>query len=190
MTVRFYTHSAKKWAEGIALIDSGATENFMNLNYAQWLGLPIKCLEKPRRLFNVDGTKYRARKLQFYTDVSLQTGTQHTNHYLFLSDLGEVKAIFDYPWFVAMQPKIVSRPGRRDRVIELIFICRTAGLLLTTHDLISSSLPIVVASCFLTFPVPSPSFLSFPSPSGTFCSRLLNVLLASGSLCTLPTCSH
>jgi hypothetical protein len=34
MTVRFYTHSAKKRAEGIALIDSGATENFMNLNYA------------------------------------------------------------------------------------------------------------------------------------------------------------
>jgi hypothetical protein len=34
ITVRFYTHSAKKRAEGIALIDSGATENFMNLNYA------------------------------------------------------------------------------------------------------------------------------------------------------------
>ena len=48
MTVRFYTHSAKKRTEGIALIDSGATENFMSLNYAQWLGLPIKCLEKPR----------------------------------------------------------------------------------------------------------------------------------------------
>jgi hypothetical protein len=34
MTVRFYTHSAKKRAEGIALINSGTTENFMNLNYA------------------------------------------------------------------------------------------------------------------------------------------------------------
>ena len=48
MTVRFYTHTAKKRAEGIALIDSGATENFMNLDYAQWLGLPIKHLEKIR----------------------------------------------------------------------------------------------------------------------------------------------
>jgi hypothetical protein len=63
MTVRFYTHSAKKRAEGIALIDSGATENFMNLNYAQWLGLPIKRLEKTRRLFNVDGTENKAGKL-------------------------------------------------------------------------------------------------------------------------------
>jgi hypothetical protein len=106
MTVRFYTHSAKKRAEGIALIDSGTTENFMNLNYAQWLGLPIKHLEKSRRLFNVDGTENKARKLQFYTNISLQTGTKCTNHQFFLSDLGEVKAIFGYPWFTNTQPKI------------------------------------------------------------------------------------
>ncbi len=76
MTVRFYTHSAKKRAEGIALVDSGATKNFMNLNYARWLRLPIKHLEKPRQLFNVDGTINKAGALQFYTDVSLQTETQ------------------------------------------------------------------------------------------------------------------
>jgi hypothetical protein len=99
MTVRFYTHSTKKRAEGIALINSGVTENFMNLNYTQWLGLPIKCLEKTRQLFNVDGMENKAGKLQFYTNVSLQTGTKRTNHRFFLLDLGEVKAIFSYPWF-------------------------------------------------------------------------------------------
>jgi hypothetical protein len=44
MTVCFYTHSIAKRAEGVALVDSGATENFMNLQYAQWLKLPIKWL--------------------------------------------------------------------------------------------------------------------------------------------------
>jgi hypothetical protein len=48
----------------------------------------------------------KAGKLQFYTDVSLQTGTKRTNHQFFLSDLGEVKAIFGYLWFADMQPKI------------------------------------------------------------------------------------
>jgi len=48
----------------------------------------------------------KAGKLQFYTDVSLQTGTKRTNHRFFLSDLGEVKAIFGYPWFADTQPKI------------------------------------------------------------------------------------
>ncbi len=34
MTVRFYTHSTKKRAKGTALVDSGVTENFLNLGYA------------------------------------------------------------------------------------------------------------------------------------------------------------
>ena len=42
MTVCFYIQSIAKRAKAIALLDSGATENFMNLGYAQWLQLPIK----------------------------------------------------------------------------------------------------------------------------------------------------
>ena len=37
MTIRFYAHSIAKRAEGTALIDLGATENFMNLTYTKWL---------------------------------------------------------------------------------------------------------------------------------------------------------
>jgi hypothetical protein len=54
----------------------------------------------------VDGTENRAGNLQFYTNIFLQMGTQHTNHHFFLSDLGEVKVILGYPWFAATQPKI------------------------------------------------------------------------------------
>ena len=57
MTVRFFIHSIAKRAEAITLLDSGATENFMNLSYTKWLKLPIKQLLKPRKLFNVDGTE-------------------------------------------------------------------------------------------------------------------------------------
>jgi len=54
----------------------------------------------------VDSTLNKAGALQFYMDVSLQTGTQCTNHHFFLSDLGENKAIFRYPWFTSAQPNI------------------------------------------------------------------------------------
>jgi hypothetical protein len=47
MTVRFFIHSKPKRAKSIALVDSGATENFMNLQYAKHLQLPIKQLEEP-----------------------------------------------------------------------------------------------------------------------------------------------
>jgi hypothetical protein len=50
MTVRTYIHSKSKRTEAIALLDSGATENFMELKYAEWLQLPIKRLPEPRQL--------------------------------------------------------------------------------------------------------------------------------------------
>jgi len=60
-----------KRAEITALVDSGATENFMNLTYAKWLRLPIKKLAQARKLFNVDGMENRVGELQFYTDLQV-----------------------------------------------------------------------------------------------------------------------
>jgi len=57
MTVQTYIHTIAKQAEMIALLDSGATENFLNLTYARWLKIPIKRLQNPCTLLNVDGTK-------------------------------------------------------------------------------------------------------------------------------------
>ena len=71
MTIRFFVHSVAKRAKGIALVDSGATKNFMNLTYAKWLRLPIKRLPEPRKLFNVDGTENKSGRLQFYTDLDV-----------------------------------------------------------------------------------------------------------------------
>jgi len=58
------------------LVDCSDTENFINLNYAKWLGVPIKQLPQPRKLFNMDGTENKGGQIQFYTDISIQTGQQ------------------------------------------------------------------------------------------------------------------
>jgi hypothetical protein len=111
MTVRIYIHSIAKRAEAVALVDSGATENFMNLSYAKWLKLPIKQLQQPRKLYNVDGTENKSGELQFYTDLQVRNGRQTHSLRFFLSDLGEHKAILGYPWFAAIQPKIDWKHG-------------------------------------------------------------------------------
>ena len=54
MTIQFYVHSIAKRAEAMALVDLGATKNFLSLAYARWLKLPIKTLEQPRKIFNVN----------------------------------------------------------------------------------------------------------------------------------------
>jgi len=106
MTVCTYIHSSLKRAETTALLDSGATENFMNLAYAKWLKLPIKTLQYPRPLFNIDGSTNKQGDLKFYLDLIIRTGTTRKNMRFFLLDLGNHQLILGYPWFAAYQPKV------------------------------------------------------------------------------------
>ena len=78
----------------------------MNLTYAQWLKLPIHPLERPWKIFNIDGTENKSRELKYYTNLEVQTGTTRSPLRFFLTDLGENKAILGYSWFAATQPKI------------------------------------------------------------------------------------
>ncbi len=106
MTLCIYLHSKSKRAKTLALLNSGATKNFMSLDYAKHLHLPIKTLKEPRRLFNVDGTLNKAGDLKYYTDLATRTGTATRTLRYFLSDLGDSRVILGYPWFAAAQPKI------------------------------------------------------------------------------------
>ena len=78
-----------KRAKAVALLDSGATENFISINYAKKLGLPIQRLIYERRLFNIDGTLNKAGSLKYYTDMSMRTRGKRTHLRYFLTDLGE-----------------------------------------------------------------------------------------------------
>ena len=115
MTVRFYLHSVAKRAEAVALLDSGATENFMDLAYARWMKLPIKAMPHPRKLYNVDGTENKAGEVKFFVDLGTRTGTNVTKLRFFLSDLGGQKAILGYPWFADVQPRIDWKRGWIDQ---------------------------------------------------------------------------
>ena len=74
MTLHVYLHLRSKRAKSIALLDLGATENFMSLDYAQYLHWPMKVLKEPRRLFNVDRTPHQAGNLWYYTNLTTRTG--------------------------------------------------------------------------------------------------------------------
>jgi hypothetical protein len=89
-------HLRSKRANTIALLDSGATENFMSLQYAKYLHLPIKVLKELRKLFNVDGTPNKAGDLKYYMDLHMRTRTNQRTLCYFLSDLGENKIILGY----------------------------------------------------------------------------------------------
>jgi len=97
MSLKTYVHTAHRRTEASALLDSGATENFMSLVYAKWLKLPFKRLPYARPLYNVDGTTNKTGLLKYYVDLQVQTGTKQTNMRFFLTDMGDHKVILGYP---------------------------------------------------------------------------------------------
>ena len=56
MQLCLFIHLSQKRAKTTALLDSGATKNFISMQYAKELQLPIKCLQWPWLVYNVDGT--------------------------------------------------------------------------------------------------------------------------------------
>ena len=95
-------HAQEEQAVDIALIDSGATENFMKLSYAQKLRLPIRELPEPQEVYNVDGTLNKGGKIRYYIDLKVQTGQDFTLFRFFLTNTGSSKVIFGYPWICAI----------------------------------------------------------------------------------------
>ena len=106
MQLHVFIHLTHKWDEAAALLDSGATENFIQESYAWQLKLPVKCLSHTWPVYNVDGTLNKNRHIHSYTDLEMQTGQWRTKLCFFLTDIGDQKLILGYPWFTAMQPNI------------------------------------------------------------------------------------
>jgi len=106
LSIKVYFHMSSKRAETSALLDSGATKNFINHQYAQQLRLPVKRLAIPREVFNVDSTTNQKGDITFYSDLEVWTGEKCINMQFFLTKLGPQWMILGYPWFAAMQPKI------------------------------------------------------------------------------------
>ena len=74
MQLRVFIHLTHKQDKAAALLDSGATENFIQGSYAQQLKLPVKCLSHTRPVYNVDGTLNKNGHIHSYTDLEMQMG--------------------------------------------------------------------------------------------------------------------
>ena len=106
MSLRLYLHTQNERAETSALLDGGATENFIHLNYARKKRLTVKWLLNPQKIVNVDGTPNAKGEICYYVDLDMNHGTTKVHLRFFLTDIGDRDIILGYPWFVAIQPNI------------------------------------------------------------------------------------
>jgi hypothetical protein len=96
-------------ADKKALIDSGATNNFMNPRFAERMHLGTKNLAEPRQIWNIDRTLNKGGFLTKYIDLDMETKGVHKQMRFLITDLGTEDIIFGYPWLSMFEPRITWR---------------------------------------------------------------------------------
>jgi len=87
------------------LVDSGATDNFIDPRLIKRLGLGTQRLDRPRKIWNIDGTNNRAGMLTDYVDLEIRTGNQERQMRFLVTDLGLEDLILGYPWLSTFEPR-------------------------------------------------------------------------------------
>ena len=79
------------------LVDSGATDNFIDPWLVTRLSLGTRALEQPWKIWNIDGTNNQAGMLTRYVDLSVRTGKREEDMRFLVTSLGNEDLILGYP---------------------------------------------------------------------------------------------
>ena len=93
-------------AEEIGLLDTGATENFIDHTTVAKLQLGTKKLPFKRTVYNVDGTLNRHGTIDRACDLLVSRGNKKARQQFYVTNLGCNRFILGYPWFREFQPDI------------------------------------------------------------------------------------
>jgi hypothetical protein len=113
-------------------------DNFINPRLIKRLGLRSLHLERPRKIWNIDGTNNRAGMISDYLDLNVQSGSKNTKMRFLVTDLGLEDLILGYPWLAHFEPKFSWREGVIDTT-HLPVIIRSLSWHQTTQTTVSNA---------------------------------------------------
>jgi Retroviral aspartyl protease len=96
---------------GKALIDSGATENFIDYRTAVRWRVKVKDLRRPRKVYNVDGTENQGGTIDKSCVLRIRRGEQQVTQRFYVTNLGQDRIILGYPWLREFNPEIDWEEG-------------------------------------------------------------------------------
>jgi hypothetical protein len=111
MKTRFAFQTVSKTAEESALVDSGASENFLDLEV--WKGLKIGHfrLKKAIPVHNVDGTANKQGAIDSYCWLKVKLAGREENMKFYLTNIGKERFILGYPFLRTFNPEINWEKG-------------------------------------------------------------------------------
>jgi len=81
-----------------ALLDSGATDNFIDKDFVCMKGISTRNISRPIPVFNVDGFSNKAGRIAKVVDVVLCYKTHSKRTLLAISNIGKQSMILGYTW--------------------------------------------------------------------------------------------
>ena len=127
MRVPVSLRTSYSMADKKALVDSGATNNFIHPHFAERMGLGSRMLSQPQKIWNIDGTPNKGGLLTRYIDLDVQTKGIHKEMRFLITDLGGEDIILGYPWLATFEPHITWSTATID-VAALPIVIRTVNV--------------------------------------------------------------
>jgi len=104
------------------LINSGATDNFINSQLLKRLWISSLPTDQPIKIWNVDGTLNQDGSITHYMDLQVRTGEAiHVLRFL-ITNLGKDEVILGYPWFTAFEPKMRWKDATLEEAYQPVVI--------------------------------------------------------------------
>ena len=107
-------HSRCLYSTTRALVDSGATDNFISPTLLQTSNIKAYKLSKPCIIRNIDGTKNNNGATKSAVLLTIQYNGQDTQQKFYVADLGEDWMILGIPFLAATNPDIDWTTGTFD----------------------------------------------------------------------------
>src|SRR5712691_9946752 len=102
-----------------ALLDSGASDNFLNIKTWETLGIGRVELQKTIAIHNADGTSNQLGAIKYYCWLKVKTKRQTHRMRLYLTNLGKDTFILGYPFLRTFNPTIDWTKGQIKETLEI-----------------------------------------------------------------------
>ncbi len=102
-----------------ALLDSGATENFIHPCMVKKMKLQTQLLRKPQQVKNVDGSPNKAGEVTEVAILEIHRKGYRGKHAFFVAEVDHNKILLGYPFLEAVNPKINWWSGKIYRAVTL-----------------------------------------------------------------------
>ena len=105
MTIPLTVNMWHKTTKTEALLDCGATHNFIDPRTIKTLPMGTNLLKQPLLVHNVDGTINHDGTITHYCNLWVRSGKQVEKLGFYVANLGRDRMILGYPWFQKFNPQ-------------------------------------------------------------------------------------